>query len=181
MASRYAALTFDADTRQRATVVREVVDDLPWRRHFEQATAAATDVASEVRPILGDAAKLVESLNTVEKRGALTLEAVTPLGFEIVAAGGEDLAARWIGSQMAMPDSVRQAVVKRTGNDRLKAVQWRGPAPPDSLWSLSQSRLAGCGSPGICCCTPIRSLCWPHWTADWVRQSASPLWMANGS
>src|SRR4051794_32606411 len=96
VASRYAALTFEADTQQRTTVVHEVVDDLLWRRHFEQAGAATVEIASEVRPLLGDQAKLSEALNTVEKRGAFSLQTVTPLGVDILAPGGERLAGRWL-------------------------------------------------------------------------------------
>jgi methyl-accepting chemotaxis protein len=129
-ASRYAGLTFEADTRQRATVLHEVVDDLLWRRHFATASASASEIATELRPLLADPAKLRDALSEVEKRGAFSLGTVTPLGFEVLAPDGNRLVQRSIGDPITVPDAVRQTIIQRTGNDRLKSVQyaWADPA-----------------------------------------------------
>jgi methyl-accepting chemotaxis protein len=124
VASRFAELTLAADTRQRATIVHEVVDDLLWRRHFEAVTAAASEIAGELRGLVADPARLREALAVAEKRGAFTSGAVTPLGFDVLAVGGDPIAGRWLGPSMQIPAEIRAGVVGRAGNERLKSVQF---------------------------------------------------------
>ncbi len=124
VAARFTDLTFAADARQRATIVHEVVDDLLWRRHFAAVTGAASEISNELRPLAADPARVRDALGTAEKRGAFTGGAVTPLGFGVLAVGGETLAERWLGPPMRLPAAVRDGVTGRAGNDRLKAAQF---------------------------------------------------------
>jgi methyl-accepting chemotaxis protein len=126
MTRRYSGLVYDFNARNAQKVVDFAVDELAWNDYSQRVSRIGRDIAEgeRLRKLLTekDAAAIHAALADEFGRGTISSGRIKVLGLSAYDSNMTPVGEVWRGTAWAIPGAVLDAVRKREGLDRLKAL-----------------------------------------------------------